>query len=140
MFPQWAGQRIWARVKPERKEAILKDVAKKYTDRLDRSLRKVMDEGLSIFSNEPPMKRHAAYMAGTLPNELLYVLTPGYGDMVRDGLLPWPLSPMWTLLFSLPPFVADHYVSDFQQCHEQDLERIERHLMQVEEMTEEGSE
>lgn len=61
--------------------------------------------------------------------ELQMILSyPDWPDRVRQGTLPFPRSEMWSLLFTLPPFVVDHFHKDFLEVAKQQQAREQRDM------------
>ena len=71
-----------------RREEIMKDIAEHNSERLQKALKAVLDNGFLVFSQGKPEQRFSAYMKGTLAAELPLVLDEQYLDKFRAGVVP----------------------------------------------------
>mgnify|MGYP001570445773 CR=1 FL=1 len=101
-------------VTPEENEEDIRDVAREYSERLETTLREVIDEGAVIFGKSKPANRLRAFLDLTLIQDVPLVLNPDYMKALKAGLAPLPASPMWQGLAALPDFAWHHFARDFR--------------------------
>ena len=114
-------------ITPARREALIREVAQGYADRLERELNETMDQGFLFWGREKPQVRLQDYLTRTLPQEEQMVLNPGFVKAVAERQMPpWTpdetgkasvspfTGPLWGPLSYMPGYVLQRFASDFR--------------------------
>lgn len=103
-----------------RREEILKEVVEARVDRFEEMLKQMAADGPPLpGKKQEPAARLAAYMRGTLPEEIDMVLDADYELKASLGIYPPLQSPFWALLIQLPKFQSgwspfSHHQKEFR--------------------------
>lgn len=75
-------------IAPEKKYAIIADLAKRDAGRLDEALLNALDEGWLVFQKGKPRERLGAYLKNTLAEDIMLVLMDDYLKKLAAGAAP----------------------------------------------------
>ena len=116
---------------PTERQALVRRVAEHFAEKYEKALRKVLDEGWSVYERKGVDERLASYMSETLPEDMPLILDPDYLEKRQFGTAPplqaellaqqaiasgmEPETPMlWPQLLQLPPFVFKRFQTDMR--------------------------
>ena len=108
---------------PEKKTEIMERVVKGINDRLRRTL-DGMDEGILVFSKQPPRVRLQGYLDETPEEERPLILIKEYAELVAKGQIP-VTSRLWSLLAQLPTYEFEKWASDFRSLWRVEMMKAE---------------